>query len=112
MCVNLQTSIIAFIVGIICGLILATENNEKRALGVFIMFYSFVQLCEAYIYYFGNDENGYFHRFTTCVLESMDVSYGGEQFSSFRDGSPTEINMSLTFRELEILTKNMISEGY
>ena len=63
-------------------------------------------------YYFGNDENGYFHRFTTCVLESMDVSYGGEQFSSFRDGSPTEINMSLTFRELEILTKNMISEGY
>ena len=56
MCVNLQTSIIAFIVGIICGLILATENNEKRALGVFIMFYSFVQLCEAYIYYFGKDE--------------------------------------------------------
>ena len=63
-------------------------------------------------YYFGNDENGYFHRFATCVLENMDISYGGEQFSSFRDGSPTEINMSLTFRELEILTKNMISEGY
>ena len=63
-------------------------------------------------YYFGNDENGYFHRFATCVLENMDISYGGEQFSSFRDGSPTEINISLTFRELEILTKNMISEGY
>ena len=56
MCVNLQTSIIAFIIGIISGLILATENNEKRALGIFIMFYSFVQLCEAYIYYFGKDE--------------------------------------------------------
>jgi hypothetical protein len=56
MCVNLQTSIIAFIVGIVCGLILATEDNEKRALGIFIMFYSFVQLCEAYIYYFGKDE--------------------------------------------------------
>lgn len=63
-------------------------------------------------YYFGSEENGYFHKFTTCVLESMDVSYGGEQFSSFRDGSPTEINMSLTFRELEILTKKMIEEGY
>lgn len=63
-------------------------------------------------YYFGSEENGYFHKFATCVLESMDVSYGGEQFSSFRDGSPTEINMSLTFRELEILTKNMIEEGY
>ena len=63
-------------------------------------------------YYFGDAENGYFHKFATCVLENMDVNYGGDQFSSFRDGSPTEINMSLTFRELEILTKNMIEEGY
>ena len=63
-------------------------------------------------YYFGSEENGYFHKFATCVLESMDVNYGGEQFSSFRDGAPTEINMSLTFRELEILTKNMVREGY
>jgi len=63
-------------------------------------------------YYFGSEENDYFHKFATCALESMDVSYGGEQFSSFRDGSPTEINMTLTFRELEILTKNMIQDGY
>jgi len=63
-------------------------------------------------YYFGNEKNPYFHKFTTCVLESMDVTYGGEQFSSFRDGSPTEINMSLTFRELEVLTKSMINQGY
>jgi len=63
-------------------------------------------------YYYGSVENGYFHKFATCALESMDVSYGGEQFSSFRDGSPTEINMSLTFRELEIITKKMITEGY
>jgi len=63
-------------------------------------------------YYFGNEKNPYFHKFTTCVLESMDVTYGGEQFSSFRDGSPTEINMSLTFRELEVLTKSMINQGF
>ena len=63
-------------------------------------------------YYFGNEKNPYFHKFTTCVLESMDVTYGGEQFSSFRDGSPTEINMSLTFRELEVLTKTMINQGF
>jgi hypothetical protein len=63
-------------------------------------------------YYFGSEENGYFHKFATCVLENMEVNYGGEQFSSFRDGAPTEVNMSLTFRELEILTKNMVREGY
>jgi hypothetical protein len=63
-------------------------------------------------YYYGSDENTYFHRFRPCALESMDVTYGGDQFSSFKDGAPTEINMSLTFRELEILTKNMVREGY
>ena len=63
-------------------------------------------------YYFGEQRNSYFHKFTTCVLESMDVSYGGEQFSSFRNGEPTEINVSLTFRELEVLTKKMINQGY
>ncbi len=63
-------------------------------------------------YYFGQQRNSYFHKFTTCVLESMDVSYGGEQFSSFRNGEPTEINLSLTFRELEVLTKKMINQGY
>jgi hypothetical protein len=38
----------------------------------------------------------------------MEVSYGGEQFSSFRDGQPTEVNMSLVFKETEILTKELI----
>lgn len=63
-------------------------------------------------YYFQSAENSYFHKFAPCVLESMDVSYGGEQFSSFDDGNPTEVNMSLTFRETEILTKKMIDRGY
>jgi len=63
-------------------------------------------------YYFENNENTYFHKFKPCVLESMDVSYGGEQFSSFVDGKPTEVNMTLTFRETEILTKKQIKEGY
>lgn len=63
-------------------------------------------------YYHMSEENTYFHRFRPCALESMDVSYGGDQFSTFRDGNPTEITMSLTFRELEIITRSMIREGY
>jgi len=63
-------------------------------------------------YYFGGRENEYFHKLKPCVLESMDVTYGGEQFSSFSDGKPTEVNVSLTFRETEILTKQQIINGY
>jgi len=63
-------------------------------------------------YYFKSANNTYFHKLAPCALESMEVSYGGEQFSSFDDGNPTEVNMTLTFRELEILTKKMIEQGY
>jgi len=62
-------------------------------------------------YYFGTSENNYFHKFRPCVLQNMEVTYGGEQFSSFRDGHPTEINVALTFQETEILTRNMIGES-
>ena len=63
-------------------------------------------------YYFDSAPNRYFHKFKPCALESMEVTFGGEQFSSFKDGTPTEVNMSLTFRELEILTRASIKEGY
>jgi len=63
-------------------------------------------------YFFESNENTYFHKIKPCVLESMDVSYGGEQFSSFKDGKPTEVNMTLTFRETEILTKKQIRDGF
>jgi uncharacterized membrane protein len=59
-------------------------------------------------YFYKGKTNEYFHKFRPCVLESMEVSYGGEQFSSFRDGQPTEVNMSLVFKETEILTKELI----
>lgn len=63
-------------------------------------------------YYFESKRNEYVHKMAPCVLEHMDVTYGGDQFSAFEDGNPTEVNMSLTFRETEILTKKMIVAGY
>lgn len=63
-------------------------------------------------YYFENEENSYVHKFRPCALESLDVSYGGDQYSTFTDGNPTEVTLSLTFRELEILTRQMIRDGH
>ena len=60
-------------------------------------------------YYYKGEKNQYFHQFAPCVLETMDVSYGADRLSTFKDGTPTEIHMSLTFRETELLTKNMIT---
>ena len=63
-------------------------------------------------YYFESGPNPYFHKFRPCALETLDVSYGGDQFSSFVDGKPTEIHLSMNFKELEILTRNNIRDGY
>lgn len=62
-------------------------------------------------YWYKRDENPYLFKFRPVVLENMDVTYGGETFSSFNDGAPTEINLTLTFRETEIITKNLIDKG-
>jgi hypothetical protein len=63
-------------------------------------------------YFYRNRENKYFHKFTPSVLTDLQVDYGGEQFTSFKDGSPGEVNLQLTFRETEILTKELINEDY
>ena len=51
MCINIKTSIGAFIIGTVSGLILnKSENKENKILGKFIIFYTMVQLFEALIY--------------------------------------------------------------
>jgi hypothetical protein len=64
-------------------------------------------------YFYNNKENGYFNKIAPCALTDMQVDYGGEQFSTFSNGAPSEIDMTLTFRELELLTKESIrNQGY
>lgn len=62
-------------------------------------------------YWYKGTENPFLFKFRPVVLESMDVNYGGETFTSFKDGAPTEINLTLLFRETEILTKNLFDSG-
>ena len=51
MCINIKTSILAFVIGTISGLILnKSENKENKIIGKFIIFYTMVQLFEALIY--------------------------------------------------------------
>jgi len=63
-------------------------------------------------YYNGTQENKHVNRHTSCVLTDMVVNYTPNgQFTSFRDGTPTQINITLTFKELATLTKEKIQDG-
>ena len=57
-------------------------------------------------YYIGNNENPFVHKHTSAVLKEVNVNYTPQgQFTSFDNGAPTQINMTLSFQELSILTK-------
>lgn len=63
-------------------------------------------------YYNGTQENKHVNRHTSCVLTDMTVNYTPNgQFTSFRNGRPTQVNITLTFKELALLTKEKIQDG-
>ena len=67
-------------------------------------------------YMYVGKENEYLHKISTCVLESMNVSYGGDRFKAFDGNSkgapPVETTMTLNFKEMELITKQRAQEGF
>lgn len=59
-------------------------------------------------------ENSYLPRINTCVLERIDIDYAPQSgvYSTFRDGSPVAIRLSLGFREIEIVHKRRVLQGF
>ena len=57
-------------------------------------------------------ENNFYNRIATCVLQNCAVNYTPNGVKSFEDGGPTTTTMTLTFKEVELLTKDRIAEGY
>jgi len=58
-----------------------------------------------------NDKNLF--RLDTCALTGMEVNYAPSgQFRTFADGMPVEVDVTLQFQEMTVLTKNKVNEGY
>ena len=62
-------------------------------------------------------ENQFLSRISECVLTSMNVTQGGDRYKTHKgiegDGAPPiETKMSLEFKELELITRERVHEGY
>ena len=57
-------------------------------------------------------ENSFYNKISTCVLQDCKVNYTPNGVKSFEDGSPTAMTMALTFKEIELMTKDKIAEGF
>ena len=67
-------------------------------------------------YMYVGAENDYLHKISTCVLENMNVTYGGDRYKTFEgreDGAPpVETTITLNFKEMELITRERVSEGF
>lgn len=63
------------------------------------------------VYYKDGQENLNIHRHTSCVLTELNVNYSPNGvFSTFSNGMPTQISVTMTFKELMLLTKESIEK--
>jgi len=66
-------------------------------------------------YHHTTGPNHNLHRIGKCFLKKMDVSYGGDQFQTFKSdgdamaGAPVRTTMTLNFGEISLIDRNMVS---
>ena len=63
-------------------------------------------------FFYKNKMNENVHRIGKCVLENINVDYAPNGWSTFNDGSPVQTRLTLQFKEIEIIDKRKINEGY
>jgi hypothetical protein len=75
------------------------QNNVNKMLYLFPSEFDIV-------YYFGDKEHPHLNKISTCVLTDLQVNYSPNgQFATFDDGMPAQINLQMSFLELETLSK-------
>lgn len=62
-------------------------------------------------YHTGDQQNPHIHKHTSCVLTELNINYTPNGFNVFSNGMPTQINISMSFKELSSPTKESIDLG-
>ena len=67
-------------------------------------------------YMYNGNHNQFLHKISTCVLESMNVTYGGDRYKTYTatsKGAPVlETTISLNFKEMEMITRERVEDGF
>ena len=71
--------------------------------------------------YTAGKPNSFLHKISTCYLENMDITYGGDKFTAYsptytnagRIGAPPQqIAINLKFKEIELIDRKRVEDGY
>ena len=64
-------------------------------------------------FWYGNNKNENIHKISTCALIGIDVNYASAgQWATFGDGMPVQTSLQLRFKELELIHRQRVQDGY
>lgn len=63
-------------------------------------------------YLFYDSQNRYLNQIGECVLENVSVDYAPNGFSTFNNGAPVQTRLTLQFKEVDIVDKNRVAQGF
>ena len=68
-------------------------------------------------YHYKGKQNTYLNRVSECFLENVQVSYGGDRYKTFdphnsEGAPPVETSVTLAFKEIEIMHREKIMDGF
>ena len=68
-------------------------------------------------YHYRGKQNTYLNRVSECFLENMQVSYGGDRYKTFdphnsEGAPPVETSITLAFKEIEIMHREKMKDGF
>ena len=51
-------------------------------------------------------------RISKCALTDVGVTYGGDRYSEFENDAPVQVDLTLSFREISLLSGQDIDAGF
>ena len=61
-------------------------------------------------FFTGNEESPWIAKVGHCVCTDVSITYGGDKFTTFAGThAPTQIDLSLSFKELELLNRQAVA---
>lgn len=86
-------------------------HPDKDDTGLFLIYPSEFEIEFRY----KGSRNQFVHQISSCALTDIRIDYGqGGSLTTFKDtkGAPSEITMQMAFKELEVLTRDRIKQGF
>ena len=63
-------------------------------------------------YYWIDHENIMMNKILMSALANMSVKYGGDRFATYTDGTPVQTELTLQFKEIELINQELVKKGY